>query len=75
MGALIGSLVVLVVVGVFVASFFVRRHGEVEHPDPSWRPSDEVFQDPTTRRTMRVWIDPAGERHYVPERYRRNRPN
>ena len=46
-----------------------RRHGESDAAQPGWLPTKERFMDPTTRRVMRVWIDPArGERHYVPER-------
>jgi hypothetical protein len=46
-----------------------RRHGESDVARPGWLPTRERFMDPTTRRIMRVWIDPArGERHYVPER-------
>ena len=36
--------------------------------DPRFRPTDERFEDPTTRQRMRVWADPtSGERRYVPE--------
>jgi hypothetical protein len=36
--------------------------------DPRFRPTEERFEDPTTRQRMRVWIDPAsGERRYVAE--------
>ena len=39
--------------------------GEVE---ARFRPTDEVFVDPTTRRRMRVLADPrTGERRYVAE--------
>ncbi len=42
--------------------------GETGHPDARFRPTGEVFVDPTTRVRMRVWSDPAtGERRYVPE--------
>jgi hypothetical protein len=42
--------------------------GEPRAPEPRFRPTDERFVDPTTRVTMRVWVDPAtGERRYVPE--------
>jgi hypothetical protein len=35
---------------------------------PSFRPTDERFVDPTTRRPMRVWLDPrSGERRYREE--------
>jgi hypothetical protein len=45
-----------------------RRHGEADVARPGWRPTPERFQDPTTQRIMRVWIDPVdGARHYVPE--------
>ena len=33
-----------------------------------FRPTDERFEDPTTRQRMRVWTDPtSGERRYVAE--------
>jgi hypothetical protein len=36
--------------------------------DPRFRPTDELFVDPTTERTMRVHVDPrTGERRYVAE--------
>jgi hypothetical protein len=36
--------------------------------DRRFRPTDERFEDPTTRQRMRVWTDPSsGERRYVPE--------
>jgi hypothetical protein len=36
--------------------------------DSRFRRSDEVFEDPTSRRRMRVWIDPVtGERRYRAE--------
>jgi hypothetical protein len=42
--------------------------GETRAPDPRFRPTAEVFVDPTTHVRMRVWVDPAtGERLYVPE--------
>src|SRR5580704_9621947 len=44
-----------------------RGHGEADKPGPDWRPTGEVFRDPRTRRVMRVWTDPAGDRHYVAE--------
>jgi hypothetical protein len=45
-----------------------RRHGEAEQPQAGWRPTPERFQDPTTSRVMRVWVDPAdGTRHYIAE--------
>ena len=44
-----------------------RGHGEADRPAPDWRPTSERFRDPRTRRVLRVWVDPAGERHYVAE--------
>jgi uncharacterized protein (DUF58 family) len=36
--------------------------------EPRFRPTDERFEDPTTRRRMRVWVDPtSGERRYRAE--------
>jgi hypothetical protein len=44
-----------------------RGHGEADKPAPDWQPTSERFRDPRTRRVLRVWVDPAGERHYVAE--------
>lgn len=59
--------ILLVLIGFAVGSFFVRRHGESKRAQPGWQRTDELFKDPGTDRTMRVWLDQAGERHYVPE--------
>ncbi len=64
---LILALVGVAVVVAVIISLFVRRHGESPDPQPGWTPTDEVFKDPGTDRMMRVWVDAAGERHYVPE--------
>jgi hypothetical protein len=45
----------------------VRRHRESTRPGERWRRTDEVFNDPSTNRVMRVWLDESGERHYVAE--------
>jgi hypothetical protein len=42
-------------------------HGDADAPGPGWKPTDERFRDPRTRRVMRVWEDPSGRRHYVPD--------
>jgi len=60
-------LVLAVVVGCFFISLTLRRHGESDRPNPNWRRTEEVFNDPSTNRVMRVWLDTAGERHYVAE--------
>ena len=42
--------------------------GESERPEARFRPTDEVFVDPTTQRRMRVYADRAtGQRRYVAE--------
>ena len=61
-------LIILVVLAIcFVISLSLRRHGESEKPNADWRRTDEVFNDPSTNRVMRVWLDGSGERRYVPE--------
>ena len=62
----IWALLALAVVGVVIFSFFVRRHGEVSRPDADWTPTDEVFNDPSTNRVMRVWFDAARKRSLRP---------
>jgi hypothetical protein len=60
--------IVVLFVGVLVASLLLRRHGESARPGSGWTSTDEVFRDPSTGRVMRVWVDPVdGSRHYVPE--------
>lgn len=45
-----------------------RRHAQAAAPGPGWMPTAERFRDPSTKKIMRVWIDPAdGSRHYVPD--------
>lgn len=60
----------LLVLGFGVASFFVRRHRESDRPQAGWQPTAEIFNDPSTNRVMRVWLDQGGERHYVAEAQR-----
>jgi hypothetical protein len=65
--------VILVVLAVcFVLSIALRRHGEADKPNPDWRRTEELFNDPSTNRVMRVWLDTAGDRHYVAEGKRRS---
>jgi hypothetical protein len=73
--ALIGALIAAAVLVAGAMSLFVRRHGEAEHPEPGWVPTDEVFRDPATERLIRVWTDPGGRRHYLPERPGPARPS
>jgi hypothetical protein len=57
----------IVLLGCLIASFFVRRYREERRPSSTWTATDEVFNDPSTQRVVRVWLDEAGTRHYVPE--------
>lgn len=42
--------------------------GETGPLDPRFRPTDEIFVDPTSSRRMRVYVDArTGERRYVAE--------
>ena len=42
-------------------------HGDADAPGVGWTPTGERFRDPRTRRVMRVWEDPSGQRRYVPD--------
>lgn len=44
-----------------------RGHGDADAPAPDWQPTSERFRDPKSNRVMRVWLDPGGGRHYVPD--------
>ena len=61
-------IVIAALVVLFVISLTLRRHGESDVRAGDWQRTDEVFRDPTTKRFMRVWVDPKdGSRHYVAE--------
>jgi hypothetical protein len=70
-GVVIAVIIVLVVLGFIGVSLLVGRHRESRGPAPGWSRTDEVFNDPSTNRVMRVWLDEHGERRYVEES---NRP-
>jgi hypothetical protein len=53
------------VIGVRFDSSEIDGESPTAHPD--WSATDERFRDPSTGRLMRVWLDPAGARHYVAE--------
>jgi hypothetical protein len=61
--------IVVVVLGIAIAAFgWDRYRGHSGTAEPSYRPTDEVFDDPKTGRRMRVWYDAAtGRRDYRPE--------
>jgi hypothetical protein len=44
-----------------------RRYGDAEAAEPDWQPTNERFRDPGSGRVMRVWVDPSGGRHYLPD--------
>lgn len=60
---------VVVVLGVVVAVFgWDRYRHNGTGSDESSQPTDEVFTDPASGKTMRVWYNPAtGEREYRPD--------
>jgi len=70
--AIVWAVILIVLVGCFVFSLALRRHGESERPKPDWTRTEELFNDPSTNRVMRVWLDTSGDRHYVPEGTRRS---
>jgi hypothetical protein len=60
---------VVVAVGVVVAVFgWDRYRSDEKATGESARPTSEVFTDPASGKSMRVWYDPAtGEREYRPD--------
>ena len=78
---LIISGAVLIVAAVIEVSRYRSEHAERARQDPGpgggesalpleprFRPTDEVFIDPTSQRRMRVYVDSStGERRYVAE--------
>lgn len=69
MNPVVWVIVGVVVVGVVVAVFgWDRYRGGEKTASKSAQPTDEVFTDPATGRSMRVWYNPAtGEREYRPD--------
>jgi hypothetical protein len=63
----IAGLVAAALVVVLVVSLFLKRHGEAPVAHADWSATEERFRDPSTGRLMRVWLDRAGARHYVPD--------
>jgi hypothetical protein len=60
---------VVVVVGVVVAVFgWDRYRGDGKAASQSSQPTSEVFTDPATGKSMRVWYNAeTGEREYRPD--------
>ncbi|MDA8292036.1 MAG: hypothetical protein M0Z33_10225 [Actinomycetota bacterium] len=67
MSGWVTAVVVALLAILAVVSLLVRRHGESPRPERGWTRTSEVFKDPGSDRTMRVWVDESGGRHYVPE--------
>jgi hypothetical protein len=62
-------IVAIVVVGIVVALFgWDRYRGGRKDASASAQRTDEVFTDPASGKSMRVWYNPAtGEREYRPD--------
>jgi hypothetical protein len=62
-------IIAIVIAGIVIALFGLDRYRGRKNPSGSAaQPTDEVFIDPETGRTMRVWYDQqAGQREYRPE--------
>jgi hypothetical protein len=60
---------VVVLIGVVIAAFGWDRYRSDRKPTgESSQPTGEVFTDPATGKTMRVWYYPStGEREYRPD--------
>jgi hypothetical protein len=60
---------VVVVIGVVVAVFgWDRYRSKANASSESSQPTSEVFTDPASGKSMRVWYNPAtGEREYRPD--------
>jgi len=64
-----GQLIILAVVIVFaIAGYFVWDRRYRGHKEGMFKPTDEVFKDPTTGKLTRVYEDPeTGARQYRDE--------
>ncbi len=63
---LVACAVGLVVLLAVVYKWRAKPIEEAQVPGEDWQRTDEVVHDPSTGRTLRVWIDPAdGSRHVV----------
>jgi len=64
--------IAVVVVGVVVAVFgWDRYRSTTKAASESAQPTGEVFTDPASGKTMRVWYNPTiGEREYRPDERR-----
>jgi hypothetical protein len=62
-------IIAIVIAGIVIALFGLDRYrGRKGSSGSAAQPTDEVFIDPETGRTMRVWYDQqAGRREYRPE--------
>ena len=63
-------IIAIVIAGIAAALFGLDRYRGSRKDDSGGaaQPTDEVFIDPETGRTMRVWYEPgSGKREYRPE--------
>ena len=69
MGVAEWVIVAIVAFGIVVALFgWDRYRSNQKGVSESSQPTNEVFTDPASGKTMRVWYNPAtGEREYRPE--------
>lgn len=58
---------VLILIALLIYGRSRKRHGEVDTALAHWTRTSEVFIDPTTSRTMRVWLDETDQRKYIAE--------
>jgi hypothetical protein len=65
----LGDVIGLVVVAIFaIVGYFLWDHRYRGHDQGSFRPTAEVFKDPSTGKMTRVYEDPAtGQRQYREE--------
>jgi hypothetical protein len=65
---LVLSLVAVAFLVIILVKFRSKPIQEAQVPGEDWKPTRETLQDPTTGRTLRIWIDPAdGTRYSVAE--------
>jgi hypothetical protein len=65
---LVASAVGLIVLLLVIFKLRARPILEARVPGEDWQRTDEVVHDPTTGRTLRIWVDPAdGSKYTVAE--------
>jgi hypothetical protein len=65
---LVASAIGLIVLFLVIFKMRARAVPEARAPGEDWQRTDELVHDPTTGRTLRIWVDPAdGARYTVAE--------